>query len=391
MDESVLMLLDAATALRRRDPKRAKQTLANRRGAAAKLALAQIAAAAGEHAEAVDALIAAASEADATSSHDASDQALSSSGEPLLSLRSPALVATVAALRELAGDAAGADAFVFDAARPRPTRARETPSGERAALGRGGGANLGGANPARAKAFFALAAEKAAAGRSGGSGGGGGGESPRARRRRETRGANAAGGGESLVDVATAARAGAALAAAAEGDVAEAERLAEALEASLLASRGARGGARTRTRRSRRRFREPPRARRRGGEIFGPRRAAVGEGQGRGRGGCGAPAQAQEEAAVPEGVRPGQPGARAGPRAVVASSRALELQGEAEEAGQRAGGAGAANMSAEARRAEASERAGGGGGEKDRADAGGGIQLKLKPGGKKKGKGKGRR
>ena len=36
MDESVLTLLDAATALRRRDPKRAKQTLANRRGAAAK-------------------------------------------------------------------------------------------------------------------------------------------------------------------------------------------------------------------------------------------------------------------------------------------------------------------------------------------------------------------
>ena len=238
MDESVLMLLDAATALRRRDPKRAKQTLANRRGAAAKLALAQIAAAAGEHAEAVDALIAAASEADATSSHDASDQALSSSGEPLLSLRSPALVATVAALRELAGDAAGADAFVFDAASA-PDASAETclRAGERA-LGRGGGANPGGANPGRAKAFFALAAEKAAAGRSGGSGGGGGGESPRARRRRETRGANAAAGGESLVDVATAARAGAALAAAAEGDVAEAERLAEALEASLLASRG---------------------------------------------------------------------------------------------------------------------------------------------------------
>ena len=154
MDESVLMLLDAATALRRRDPKRAKQTLANRRGPAAKLALAQIAAAAGEHAEAVDALIAAASEADATSSsHDASDQASSSSGEPSLSLRSPALVATAAALRELAGDAAGADAFVFDAASA-PDASAETclRAGERA-LGRGGGANPGGANanPARAR------------------------------------------------------------------------------------------------------------------------------------------------------------------------------------------------------------------------------------------------
>ena len=334
MDESVLMLLDAATALRRRDPKRAKQTLANRRGAAAKLALAQIAAAAGEHAEAVDALIAAASEADATSSHDASDQALSSSGEPLLSLRSPALVATVAALRELAGDAAGADAFVFDAASA-PDASAETclRAGERA-LGRGGGANPGGANPARAKAFFALAA--AAAGRSGGSGGGGGGESP-ARRRRERRRPPAAARASS-----TSRRRRA------RARRSRRRRRATSRRRSgwrrrwrrVCSRRGGRVGGAGRGRARGDASRERRRARRRGGEIFGPRRAAVGEGQGRGRGGCGAPAQAQEEAAVPEGVRPGQPGARAGPRAVVASSRALELQGEAEEAGQRAGGAG---------------------------------------------------
>ena len=375
MDESVLMLLDAATALRRRDPKRAKQTLANRRGAAAKLALAQIAAAAGEHAEAVDALIAAASEADATSSHDAaSDQASSSSGEPLLSLRSPALVATVAALRELAGDAAGADAFVFDAASA-PDASAETclRAGERA-LGRGGGANPGGANanPARAKAFFALAAEKAAAGRSGGGG--------------------VSGGGESLVDVATAARAGAALAAAAEGDVAEAERLAEALEASLLASRGGASAApdadaleetlpASVVARAAEVERSLARGARRSEKVRGEDGAAAA-----------ATRKRKKKPLYPKGFDPADPGPAPDPERWLPLRERSSYRGKRKKQVNARGAQGAANMSAEARRAEASERAGGGGaGEKDRADAGGASNSSSNRGGKKKGKGKGRR
>ena len=382
MDESVLMLLDAATALRRRDPKRAKQTLANRRGAAAKLALAQIAAAAGEHAEAVDALIAAASEADATSSHDASDQALSSSGEPLLSLRSPALVATVAALRELAGDAAGADAFVFDAASA-PDASAETclRAGERA-LGRGGGANPGGANPARAKAFFALAAEKAAGAAEAAAAAAARVRSPAVERRRRRRRRRASSTSRRRRARARRSRR---------------RRRATSRRRSgwrrrwrrVCSRRGGRVGGAGRGRARGDASRERRRARRRGGEIFGPRRAAVGEGQGRGRGGCGAPAQAQEEAAVPEGVRPGQPGARAGPRAVVASSRALELQGEAEEAGQRAGGAGGGEHE-RGGEARGGERTRGGGRRREGPSRRrGGIQLKLKPGGEEEGQGQG--
>jgi len=368
MDESVLTLLDAATALRRRDPKRAKQTLANRRGAAAKLALAQIAAAAGEHAEAVDALIAAASEADATSSHDASEEAASSSGEPSLSLRSPALVATVAALRELAGDAAGADAFVFDAASA-PDASAETclRAGERA-LGRGGGANPGGANPnpARAKAFFALAAEKAAAGRSGG-------------------------GGESLVDVATAARAGAALAAAAEGDVAEAERLAEALEASVLASRG---GASAAPDADALEETLPASVVARAAEVErslarGARRSE----KVRGEDGAGAapPRKRKKKPLYPKGFDPANPGPAPDPERWLPLRERSSYRGKRKKQVNARGAQGAANMSAEARRAEASERAGGGAGEKDRTDAGGPSNANSNRGGKKKGKGKGRR
>ncbi len=363
MDESVLMLLDVATSLRRRDPKRAVATLANRRGAAAKLALAQIAAAAGEHAEAVDALIAAASEAAATSSsHDASEEAASSSGEPSLSLRSPALVATVAALRELAGDASGADAFVFDAASA-PDASAETclRAGERA-LGRGG-ANPG-RDPTRAKAFFALAAEKAAAGR---------------------------GEDSDAVDVATAARAGAALAAAAEGDVAEAERLAEALEASLLASRG---GASAAPDADALEETLPASVVARAAEVErslarGARRSE----KVRGEDGAGAAAtrKRKKKPLYPKGFDPANPGPAPDPERWLPLRERSSYRGKRKKQVNARGAQGAANMSAEARRAEASERAGGGGGEKDRTDAGGASNANSNRGGKKKGKGKGRR
>ena len=318
----------------------------------------------GEHAEAVDALIAAASEADATSSsHDASDQALSSSGEPSLSLRSPALVGGGGA--EGARGRRRARTPSSSTPRPRPTRARRRAFARASALGRGGGAP-GGANPSAREGVLRARRRE-----------GGGGPEQR----------SGGGGGEGLVDVATAARAGAALAAAAEGDVARRSGWRRRWRR-VCSRRGAVGGAgRGRARGDA--SRERRRARRRGGEIFGPRRAAVGEGQGRGRGGRGGDAQAQEEAAVPEGVRPGRPGARAGPRAVVASSRALELQGEAEEAGQRAGGAGGGEheRGGEARGGERTRGRRGREGPSRRR----GHPTQAQTGGKKKGKGKGRR